>query len=248
MKTLDTTPFLAATLLAVLALAQATPGDAAGILAQVDAAVNAPRDQSINMKLILIDKSGAEKVRELTMLQKGSDKRIGKFLSPADQKGIGFLSLPAGVMYIYLPAFKKTRRIASHVKNNKFAGTDFTYEDMEAKNYADFWDPGLLRTEDGKYVLELKPKDGTETDYSKIIVWVGIDNYFPSKFEYYDKRGKLTKTMTRDKVEKVNGYLTARESEMRDLLSNHTTRMVITDVQFDIDIPNERFTERYLAQ
>jgi hypothetical protein len=54
--------------------------------------------------------------------------------------------------------------------------------------------------------------------------------------------------MTRDKVEKVNGYLTARESEMRDLLSNHTTRMVITDVQFDIGIPNERFTERYLAQ
>jgi len=248
MKTLNKTPFLAAVMLVLLALAQAAPSDAAGILTQVDAAVNAPRDQSMDMKLILIDKSGAEKVRELTMLQKGSDKRMGKFLSPADQKGIGFLSLPAGVMYIYLPAFNKTRRIASHVKNNKFAGTDFTYEDMEAKNYADFWDPKLLRTEDGKYVLELKPKSGTETDYSKIIVWVGTDNYFPSKFEYYDKGGKLTKTMTRDKIEKVNGYLTARESEMRDLLSNHTTRMVVTNIRYDTGIPDERFTERYLAQ
>jgi outer membrane lipoprotein-sorting protein len=248
MKTLNKLPYLAAVMLALLALAQAAPSDADNILTQVDAAVNAPRDQSMDMKLILIDKSGAEKVREITMLQKGSDKRMGKFLSPADQKGIGFLSLPAGVMYIYLPAFNKTRRIASHVKNNKFAGTDFTYEDMEAKNYANSWDPKLLRTEDGRHVLELKPKNSTETDYSKIIIWVGADNYFPLKFEYYDKGGKLTKTMTRDNIEKVNGYLTARVSEMRDLASGHTTRMVITNIHYDTGIPDERFTERYLAQ
>jgi outer membrane lipoprotein-sorting protein len=248
MKTLNTTPFLATALLAILSVTQAAPSDAVGILTQVDATVNAPRDQSMDMKLILIDKSGTEKVRELTMLQKGSDKRMGKFLSPADQKGIGFLSLPAGVMYIYLPAFNKTRRIASHVKNNKFAGTDFTYEDMEAKNYSGSWIPKLLRSEDGKYVLELVPNNSTETDYSRIVMWVGTDNYFPLKFEYYDKSGKLTKTMTRDQIEKVNGYLTARETEMRDLGSDHTTRMVVTNIRYDTGIPDERFTERYLAQ
>jgi outer membrane lipoprotein-sorting protein len=248
MKTFNKTPFLAAALLAILALTQAAPSDAAGILAQVDAAVNAPRDQSLDMKLILIDKSGAEKVRELTMMQKGSDKRMGKFLSPADQKGIGFLSLPAGVMYIYLPAFNKTRRIASHVKNNKFAGTDFTYEDMEAKNYADSWTPKLIRTEDGKYVLELTPKNGTGTEYSKIVMWVGEQDHYPSKFEYYDKGGKLSKIMTRDKIDKVNGYLAARETEMRDLGSGHTTRMLITNIRFDTGIPDERFTERFLSQ
>lgn len=248
MKTLNKTPLLAAIMLALLAFARAAPSDAAGILTQVDAAVNAPRDQSMDMKLILIDKSGAEKVRELTMLQKGSDKRMGKFLSPADQKGIGFLSLPAGVMYIYLPAFNKTRRIASHVKNNKFAGTDFTYEDMEAKNYSGSWLPKLLRSEDGKYVLELKPKNGAETEYSRIVMWIGEQDYYPLKFEYYDKGGKLSKIMTRDKIETVGGYLTARVTEMRDMGSGHTTRMVITNIRYDSGIPDDRFTERYLSQ
>jgi outer membrane lipoprotein-sorting protein len=248
MKDLRKAIYCIGILLAILTCGQAAPDDANRILARVDAAVNAPRDQSMDMKLILTDKSGAEKVREITMLQKGSDKRMGKFLSPADQKGIGFLSLPAGVMYIYLPAFNKTRRIASHVKNNKFAGTDFTYEDMEAKNYSGSWTPKLLRSEEGKYVLEMVPNNGTETEYSRIVMWVGEQDYYPSKFEYYDKSGKLTKIMTRDKIDKVNGYLTARETEMRDLGSGHATRMVITNIRFDTGIPDDRFTERFLAQ
>ena len=88
---------------------------AAEILSNVDDVINAPKDQNLMIKLILIDKNGEEKWREMKMLQKGSDKRMVKFLSPAEQKGIAFLSLPDDIMYLYLPAFKKIRRIASHV-------------------------------------------------------------------------------------------------------------------------------------
>ncbi|NIM57731.1 MAG: outer membrane lipoprotein-sorting protein, partial [Candidatus Aminicenantes bacterium] len=80
--------------------------------------------------MVLIDKNGKEKDRDAVMLQKGSEKRMIKFLSPADQKGIAFLDLPNDMMYLYLPAFKKVRRIAAHIKNQKFAGTDMTYDDL----------------------------------------------------------------------------------------------------------------------
>ena len=86
-----------------------------------------------------------KKKREMSMLQKGSEKRFVKFLSPTAQAGIAFLSLPDDVMYIYLPALKKVRRIASHVKNTKFAGTDFTYEDMEAARYSDKYIPEFIK-------------------------------------------------------------------------------------------------------
>jgi hypothetical protein len=56
--------------------------------------------------------------------------------SPASEAGIAFLSLPDDLMYLYMPAFGRERRIASHVKNQSFAGTDFSYEDMEAREYA----------------------------------------------------------------------------------------------------------------
>lgn len=218
------------------------------ILQKVDDVINAPKDQDLNIKLILIDKKGKEKKREMEMLQKGSDKRIAKFLSPADQRGIAFLSLPGDIMYLYLPAFKKTRRIASHVKNTKFAGTDFTYEDMEAKRYSEKYIPELLGKEKDIYLLQLKPKKGIKSDYSKLIMQVRIDNFYPTKIDHYNKADKLYKVMTRDKIEKVNGYWISRESEMNDLKAKHKTKMILIEVKFDSGFPDDRFTKRYLGR
>lgn len=232
----------------VVSLAKQQSLSASQILEKVDQCINGPTDQEMKMTLVLIDKNGKEQTREIMMLQKGSDKRIGKFLAPADQKGIGFLSLPDNVFYIYLPAYKKTRRIASHIKNTKFAGTDFTYEDMEAKRYSDNWTPRLLENEGNLYQLSLMPKSDIGSQYGKIMLWVRSDNFYPVKIEYYDKGGNLAKRMTRDKVEKINGYWISKESMMEDLKSGHKTKMIVEDVKFDTGIPDNKFTERYLAQ
>jgi outer membrane lipoprotein-sorting protein len=151
-------------------------------------------------------------------------------------------------MYLYLPAFKKTRRIAAHVKNTKFAGTDFTYEDMEAKRYSEKWIPELLKKEENSYVLQLKPKKGVKSDYSKLVMWVRIDNFYPTKIEFYDKGNKLYKVMVSKKIEKVSGYWVAKEVEMEDLKGKHKTKMLLIDVKFDTGLSNEVFTERYLSR
>lgn len=216
------------------------------ILEKVDDVINAPKDQDLKIKLILVDKNGKEKIREMSMLQKGSDKRMVKFLSPANQKGIAFLSLPNDIMYLYLPAFKKVRRIASHVKNTKFAGTDFTYEDMEAIRYSEKYNPELMKKENDSYVLQLTPKKEVKTDYSKLIIWIRSDNFYPFKIKYYNKNRILYKIMLREKIEKVNGYWISKESEMEDLKTKHKTKMCIVNVKFDSGIPEKKFSKRYL--
>jgi outer membrane lipoprotein-sorting protein len=218
------------------------------ILGLIDEVNSAPEDQDLKLKLVLVDKSGKEEVREMNMLQKGSDKRMVKFLSPASQRGIAFLSLPGELMYLYLPAFKKVRRIASHVKNTKFAGTDFTYEDMEAKKYSEKYIPELLKKEENAYVLQLEPKDGVKSDYSKLILWVRSDNFNPTKIEYYDRGENLYKVMIREKIEKVGEYWISKESEMEDLKANHKTKMIIVDSKFDSGLSDQLFTERYLSR
>ena len=218
------------------------------ILEKVDDVVNAPRDQELKIKLILIDKDNKEKIRELQMLQKDSDKRLAKFLSPADHKGIGTLSLPYDIMYLYLPAFKKVRRIASHVKNTKFAGTDFTYEDMEAKRYSEKWIPELLKRDENHYILQLKPKKDVKTDYSKLIMWVRADNFYPTRIEHYDRAGKLYKVMLGEKIEMVGKYWISKESEVEDLKAKHKTKMILEDVKFDSELFDEMFTVRYLSR
>lgn len=229
-------------------MAQEKQLTAVQILENVDKVENAPADQTMKSKIVLIDKEGKEKVREIINYRKGANKSIAKFLSPADQKGIGFLSLPNDVMYIYLPAFKKTRRIASHIKNSKFAGTDFTYEDLEAKKLSEKWTPELLKTEDNHYVLQLKPKENTKTDYAKQIMWIRTDNFVFTKIEFYDKNVKLRKIMTRDKIEQINGYWISKESQMEDLKEKHKTKIILEEVKFDSGLSDEIFTERYLSR
>ncbi|MBL7075318.1 outer membrane lipoprotein-sorting protein [candidate division KSB1 bacterium] len=218
------------------------------ILKKADAVANEPEDQDIKLKMILIDKDGLEKEREMIMLQKGTQKRRVKFLSPADVKGLAFLGLPDDVMYLYLPAFKKVRRIASHVKNTSFAGTDFTYDDMGSINFADDYDPILLEKSEDFYVLRLTPKAGVKKDYGWLKMWVGGDNFYPVKIEFYDKDEKLWKVMERKRIEKIDGHWTAREVVMRDLKKRHRTEMVIQEVKFDTGLKDELFTQRYLKR
>ena len=239
---------LSMTMTASLVRAQEKQLSALGILEKADDVINAPKDQDLKLKLILIDAKGNEEVRRMSMLQKGSDKRMVKFLSPASQKGIGVLSLPDDIMYLYLPAFKKTRRIASHVKNSKFAGTDFTYEDMEAIRYSEKYIPELIKEEENHFVLQLEPKEGVKTDYSKLIMWVRIDNFCMTKVEHYDKGENLYKVMTNKEIEKVGNYLISRESEMEDIKAKHRTKMIIEDVKFDSGLSDGIFTERHLSR
>jgi outer membrane lipoprotein-sorting protein len=241
---------LSVIVLAVLFSAQASAGEltADEVLKKSDDVANEPKDQDLKMKLILIDKKGKEKERVMTMLQKGSDKRMVKFLSPADQKGIGFLDLPDDVMYLYLPAFKKIRRIASHVKNQKFAGTDFTYDDMGTINYSEDYDAKFIKKTEEHFILELTPEKGKEKDYGKLHFWVRKDNFYPEKIEYYDKDGKLWKVLERSKIEKVSGHWIAKEVQMSDLKDEHKTKMIIQEVKFDTGLKDKLFSERYLKR
>jgi outer membrane lipoprotein-sorting protein len=239
---------LAAMLSWTTAAAQPAALTADQIMSKVDDVLYAAKDKQSQMKFVLIDKAGKESVRELSAMEKGSDRRYMKFISPADQKGIGFLSLPNDVMYIYLPAFGKTRRIASHVKNTKFAGTDLSYENLEAKRFSGVWNSKLAGTDDQFYHIEQTPKSGQVTEYSLIKVTVRKDIFYPVKIEYFDKSGKPYKVMTRGNIEKIGNYWEARESVMEDLKTQHKTKLIVVDVKFDTGIPDDRFTERYLMQ
>ncbi len=221
---------------------------ASDIMDRVDKVINGPLDQKITMELKLIDRNGDEKIREIVMYQKGNNKRMTKFLAPADQRGIGFLSLPNGKMYLYLPAFQKVRRIAGHIKNNRFAGTDMTYEDMEAINYNEKWQPELLEDNNDYYILQLKPKENIKTGYGSLKIWVLKDKFFPTRIEYYNKKNKLIKILTREAIEKIDGCWIARKSTMENLKTKHTTVISIKDAKFNSGLSDNIFTKRYLKR
>ena len=168
-----------------------------------------------------------------------------RFTSPSSQAGIAVLSLPNDVMYLYLPAYGKERRISSSVKNQNFAGTDFSYYDMESKSYSDKFTPKYLNPEGSSYIIELVPKGSSQ--YSKIVAKINKTNYYPEMMDFYDKGNTKIKTATYT-FKKVGNYWNASEIIMTDLKKKHVTKMLITEIKFDTGISDEEFTVRKLKQ
>ncbi len=229
-------------LLSLIGLATVTNAqDAKTILKEVDNVLFAPKDYKGKMKIVITNKNGKETVREAIGLQKGMDKNLFRFT----------------------PAFGKERRISSSVKNQKFAGTDFSYDDMEAKQYSekytDFsyddmeakqysekYSPKLLKTDADVFVLELIPFS-KKSDYSKLIAKVNKTNYCPIEIKYYDKRGQESK-LAIFKFEKIGKYWNNKEIVMHDLKAKSNTKIIKYDIKFDVGLSDDEFTVRKLKQ
>jgi outer membrane lipoprotein-sorting protein len=219
--------------------------DASTILKKMDDVMFSPMDMTGKMKVVMTDKNGKQEIREATIQQKGTDKRMFRFTSPASQAGITVLSLPDDVMYLYLPAYSKERRIASSAKNQNFAGTDFSYDDMESKSYSEKYTPTLLKTEPTEFIVELRPKG--QSDYSKIIVSINKTNYYPESMEFYDRGNNKIKTAIYT-FKKVGNYWNAAEIEMTNLKTNRETKMQTSEVKYDTGLTDDDFTVRKLKQ
>ena len=219
--------------------------DANTILKKMDDVMFGPKDMTGTNTTILIDKNGKQEVREANTKQKGNDKRLMRYTSPASQAGISVLSLPNDVMYLYLPAFGKERRISSSVKNQNFSGTDFSYDDIESKLYSEKYTPKLIKTEAEVFVVDLIPKG--RSDYSKIVTYINKTNYYPERMEYYDRGNTKIKVATYT-FKKIGNYWHAAEVEMTNLKKNHTTKMQMKNVKFDTGLTDDDFTVRQLKQ
>ena len=222
--------------------------DPVQILQEVEDSLNAPIDREATLKMQLIDKAGNTKNRELTILQKGPEKRLIRFNAPADVKGVGFLVLEDDLMYLYMPAFAKVRRIASHVKNENFMGTDFTYDDMSQSDYVENYTPVLKDETDQHYILDLTPKPESEIEYSKLIMWANKQTMLPDTVEFYDRSNRLLKTMIQTETKQIDGYWTPQHIEMTDVQDQHKTIMELVNVKHNQGVSDKKFTQRYLKR
>lgn len=213
--------------------------DAALILRKMDELMFSAKDRQGTVKIILTNKSGKEKMREAEMMQKGTDKRLYRYTAPESQAGIATLSLPDGIMWLYMPAFGKPKKISLLAKSQAFTGTDFSYEDMTVDSYSKNYTPALTGSTDDVYILELTPKSD-KSDYSKLVVSVDKEYYFPVLIEYYKRDKKFKEAVYT--YAKEGKYWYASEVIMTDLRKEHSTKITLKNMKFDQGLSDEEFT------
>jgi hypothetical protein len=180
-------------------------------------------NQTSNMQMVLIDKRGKQRVRELRSFSKdvGEDTySMMFFLSPADVEDTGFLTYDYDDpdrdddQWLYLPALKKTKRIASSNKSGSFMGSDFSYADMTDRPLKKYEYRLLQESElNGHpvWVIESTPIDAEEireTGYTKSIQFVRKDNYVVVRSKIWVKKGKRNKYMEIQTLEQIDGIWT----------------------------------------
>jgi hypothetical protein len=214
------------------------------------------KDSQAEVEMLLIDKTGKKSFRTFSMFVKDygeTSKSYTRFNSPASIEGTAFLSWgnkgADDDQFLYLPALQRVRRIVSSQKTSRFVNTDYTYEDMQARE-VDEDSHRLVKEEkyekDDCWVLESIPKDLENTQYGKRISWIMKDSYLPLKTEYYDKNDKLLKIFTARELKQVDGIWTITESEMQDFEREHRTLLRTNDISYNKGVPDRVFTTGYM--
>lgn len=214
--------------------------DGADLLKKMDNVIFGPKDKQATVKIIVKNNSKDDKVREALLLQKGADKKIYKYTQPESQKGVATLSLPGDIMWLYMPAYEKPKKISLLAKSQAFTGTDFAYEDMPTQPYSQRYTPKFLNTDPAGHVIELVPKSD-KSNYSKLVATIDKTNFFPIRIDYYDKSGSKAKEAVY-KYSKINGYWNADEVTMSDLKKKSSTQITMSNVKFDQGLPDDLFT------
>ena len=214
-----------------------------------------PKDLSNKTTMVLTNSKN--KIRESSMISKsidGNKKQIIWFLNPKDDRGVSFLKIEHedknDEMRMWLPAFKKVRRISSKKKGDAFMGSDLSYEDLSSRNLNEH---DYNRLEDtlidgkGYYVLEVIPKKEVKSSYSKHISWIQKETLSVLKEKSFDNKGILKKEKDFE-YQKIESYYIVSRVFVKDVQSNHSTEITFSDILIDSGIESNLFHEKNLKR
>ena len=163
-------------------------------------------DSTTTLTMTLRNKQGQESTREMRNrsleVADDGDKSLIIFDHPKDVRGTALLTFSHKTgnddQWLYLPALKRTKRIASNNKSGPFMGSEFAYEDISSQEVEEYTYK-YLRDESYEgtpvYVIERYPTDDN-SGYTKQIVWMDAERYIPLKVDYYDRKQSHLKTLT----------------------------------------------------
>jgi hypothetical protein len=212
----------------------------------------------ISSTIKIINAKGKERIREVVNASKQfgkTKKTIIKFISPPDVKGIAMLifdqEYEEDMMWIYMPALGKTRRIVSSEKSSNFMGSEFTNANMSKPNMNDF-DYKFLSSESHNEKICWKIEavwihENNDLGYSKQIKWIEKSTNLCCKVEYFDKKNNLYKTLLFEDYQKqTNGKHMALLMLMENHKNKRKSQIQITEVQLTTDIAETSFSPNIL--
>lgn len=216
-------------------------------------------DVSSSLEMILRNEYGEETVRVMsnkTLEQENDgDKSQIVFNNPRDVKGTAFLSFThkqgPDDQWLYLPALKRVKRIASNNKSGPFMGSEFAFEDISSQE-VEKYTYNYLRNESDEereyFVIERDPVD-PKSGYSVQQVWIDTQEYRAWKIDFYDRKKSLLKTLTFEGYNQyLNQYWRADSWTMVNHQTGKSTILRFKDYNFRTGLREKDFNKNSLKR
>lgn len=250
-------------LLLLLVMPQAQAEEAAEkawkIITEVDNRDQGWQDSAANMLMTLRNRQGKESMREIRVtnleVDGDGDKGLIVFNKPRDIKGTAFLTyshaLDPDEQWLFLPALKRVKRIASSNKSGPFMGSEFAYEDINSfeitkYNYIYLYDETL--NEQDCFVLQAQPKY-QHSGYTKSYIWIDKAEYRIQKIAFYDRKSALLKIQFfSDYQQYLSQYWRAHTMTMENQQNGKTTTLQWSNFTFRNGLTDKNFTLNVLKR
>ena len=194
-----------------------------------------------------------ERVFDLMLRRDGVNYRaVISLVEPQEMAGTRFLIVSErgkrNRQWAYFPNLDLVRSIAGRDQEDPFLGSDITYADLSGGAHLDDLVHRLVGEEavDGStcYLMEGVPRH--RTSYGKLRGWVRKDNFVTVRAVFFDSDREPLKEAHLSDILELDGVPLAHRIEMRSLITDSHTRLVLKDVKVNQDLPVELFTESAL--
>ncbi|MGE5246148.1 MAG: outer membrane lipoprotein-sorting protein [Betaproteobacteria bacterium] len=240
---------------------------AAGLLALALPLAGAPRQPNVDRLLqhlddlyrstssiarmeILVTTPRTTRSLRMKAWTKGEDRVLVVIEAPAREAGTATLRV-ADNLWNYLPRIARTIRVPPSAMLGSWMGTDFTNDDLvkESSLRKDF-DARIDRRSDAPpgwwLVLDVKP--GAVGRWNRIDLLVD-DEQLPVEERFFDRKGRLARTMRFDDVRVLGGRrMPARFTLTPADTEGQRTQLRYLEAQFDIAVPEDTFSLSRLEQ
>lgn len=221
------------------------------------------KDGRARVTMTITDAQGRVREKEFTILRSdltgdgedGDQNFYVYFHEPADERGTVFMvHKHVGKdddRWLYLPALDVVKRIAASDERTSFVGSHFFYEDVSGRG-TDEDTHELVQTTDTYYVVKSTPKDKSAVEFDSYTSWIHKETFIPVQIQF-EAGGEVYRQAKPLKIEDVpsseeggGSYKTVMKAQMSDTNIGGQTEMNYTKVEYDIGLPEDIFTERYL--
>lgn len=215
------------------------------------------KDSTAEVRLSVEDDAGKREQLTLQLQRKYSPEQVATLLTvtaPREDSDKALLAFErpghATETFSYLAGLKKLAHLTSSSMLN-FRGVKVAVQEMLGLELSQYTPKPAERVSGGDealFKIELVQKYDRNLAFPRIVSFFRERDQTPVRFELYDLRDELSKTVKIEEIKRIQNYQTITRVAIEDLKQKRKVELETIKIKYDQALPDAIFNEKHLMQ